>query len=175
MVFGIHITWVVLECSTKFQPNCSRFHKWRPFSFEKNHIFALFSKSILFFATKLARGIALGKWHLVQECGLKWPWPWEVEAILKVTIIAFLYFFWPNKPRMAWNYFFVSGEFFLFLNILCNFYQSFVFYDKNKKHHMFALCSKSILVNPTTLGRDIAWVRGHLVQGYDLKWYWPWI
>ena len=45
--------------------------KWRPFL--KNHIFALFSQSILVILEKLGRDIARGKEHLACEFDFKRP------------------------------------------------------------------------------------------------------
>ena len=50
----------------------------------KNHIFALFSQSIVVIRTKLGRDIAGGGGHLDREFDLKRRGPWEMVAIFRV-------------------------------------------------------------------------------------------
>ena len=70
-IFCIHQSWEAPVCSAKFGPNCSRFSEIVAILNLKNHIFALFSQTILVILTKLGRDIAWGKGHLVHGFDLK--------------------------------------------------------------------------------------------------------
>ena len=97
MIFYTHISWLVPECSAKFGPNYSIFHETAAILIRKNHIFALFSHSILVIPMKLGRDIARGKGHLVCEFDLKRPRPSEMAATFRVWNHIFALFrnlFW---------------------------------------------------------------------------------
>ena len=72
MIFCRRIFWVDPQCNAKVGHNCSRFCEMAAILI-KNHIFALFSQSILVIPTKIGRDIARGKGNLVLEVDFgKW-------------------------------------------------------------------------------------------------------
>ena len=73
IIFWRHISWVVPECTAEFGTNCSRFRELAAILTWKNHIFALFSESILVISAKLRRDIDMGKGHLAREIDFKKP------------------------------------------------------------------------------------------------------
>ena len=89
-------TYLGWSCSAvQFQPNCSRFCEMAAILiFLKNHFFHFYPIIFWLFQWlwKFGRDInfAWGKGHLAWEFDLKWPWPWELAAILKVWICIFL-------------------------------------------------------------------------------------
>ena len=105
-----YLNLVVLVCSAKYRPTFSRSHKMAAFlSGKKSHIFPLFSKSVLVIPTKrrstFSRNITLGNGgHL------------KVKKIGNFAILS------TNNPQNGVKLFvMVSGEFFLYFNVICSF------------------------------------------------------
>ena len=86
-----HISWVVLEYSATFGPNCSIFCDMAAILKFKNHTFAHFSQSILDIRTKLGRDIAGVKGTLSvnftsNDLDLRKLWPFLGS---KITFLHF--------------------------------------------------------------------------------------
>ena len=105
---------MVPECSATFWSNCSRFCEMATILYSKNYN-----------ETWQGSNIAWGKGDLVQEYDLKWPWSWEMAAMLQVTENTFLHFLWTIEPQ--------NGK--LFFNIICNFYPSVKFHRRGIACH----------------------------------------
>ena len=73
MKLGRHIARGKGTLSMDLSSNNLDLGKWWPFLGSEITFSALFSKSIVFIRTKLGRGIARDKWHIVREFDLNQP------------------------------------------------------------------------------------------------------